>query len=304
MSILSPRIKVAVLRGGPSHAYDDSMKTGAYVLSLLREFPETYEPLDIFISRDGEWHSGGLSYNPHESLRHTDVVWNALHGPYGEDGQVQSLLESLQVPFTGSGTVPAAMALNKGLAKELYRRHSLLTPAWSLVSEDSFSDDQLIEIFRTHLHPVIVKPANGARGLGVKLVHTFQELKDAVLATFGHSKKVLVEDLIKGLEVTCVVIEKAKGQELYAPVPVGRATPAQNQEIEAMAKKAHEILGLRHYSGSDFIITPRGKIYLLETNSLPTFHEESLMHESLAKTGWKHRDFADHCVKLALGQVF
>ena len=293
-----------MLRGGPSHAYDDSLKTGAYVLSLLREMPEIYEPIDIFISRDGEWHLGGLSHYNHQALRHADVVWNALHGPYGEDGQLQSLLESLQVPFTGSGTMASAMATNKGLAKELYRRHSLLTPGSSLVSEDSFSDEGLIKIFRTHLHPVVVKPANGSRGLGVRLAHTFQELKEAVTSTFGHSKKVLVEDFIKGTEVTCIVIEKAKGEDLYAPLPTGQATSAQNKQIEEMAKKAHQILGLRHYSGSDFIITPNGKIYILETNSLPVFHEESLMHQSLSKTGWKHRDFADHCVKLALGQVF
>src|SRR3989344_1403867 len=136
------KIRVAVLRGGPSHAYDDSLKTGAYVLSLLREMPEIYEPIDIFIARNGEWHLGGLSHYNHQALKHADVVWNALHGPYGEDGQVQSFLESLQVPFTGSGTVPAAMAFNKGLAKELYRRHSLLTPAWSLVNEDNWSDEE------------------------------------------------------------------------------------------------------------------------------------------------------------------
>lgn len=293
-----------MLRGGPSHTYDDSMKTGAYVLSLLRELPEVYEPLDIFISRAGEWHLGGLSHDAHKALSHADVVWNALHGPYGEDGQVQRLLESLQIPFTGSGTMASAMATNKTLSKELYRRHGLLTPAYSLVDEDSWNDDQLISIFRTHLHPVIVKPANGSGGLGVRLAHTFQELKDAISSTFSHSKKVLVEELIKGIEVTCVVIEKVKGEELYVPLPTGSATPAQNKEIEEIAKKAHDILGLRHYSGSDFIISPGGKIYILETNSLPVFHEESLMHRSLVETGWKHRDFADHCVKLALGQVY
>src|SRR3989338_8578504 len=99
---LSSKIKVAVLRGGHSLGYSTSLKTGEHVLSTLREMPETYEPIDIFISIGGEWHCGGLVEEPHRALRHVDVVWNGLHGSYGEDGQVQRLLESMGVPFTGS----------------------------------------------------------------------------------------------------------------------------------------------------------------------------------------------------------
>src|SRR3989338_3677650 len=96
------KIRVAVLYGGPSHAYDDSLKTGAHVLSLLREMPEEYEPIDVLISRNGDWHHAGLVEEPHKVLSRADVVWNALHGAYWEDGSVQQIFKNLHIPFAGS----------------------------------------------------------------------------------------------------------------------------------------------------------------------------------------------------------
>lgn len=301
--MISSKTRVAVLRGGPSGAYDDSLKTGAYVLSLLREMPEAYEPIDIFISRDGEWHSGGLVEEPHKILSKTDVVWNALHGHYGEDGQVQKILENLQIPFTGSSTVASLFSHNKELAKELYRKHSLLTPESAILNEKDFTDAELIRIFQSYIHPVIVKPTTGVRALGVRIAHTFQDLKDAVTKAFAHSPKVLVEEYVRGKVSTCTVLERAKGERLYALVPSGRQGVDINKKIEEMAKRAHEVLSQRHYSSSDFIITPKGKIYILETNSVPVFHEDAPIHYSLAATGWRPKDFADHCLKLALNQL-
>jgi len=295
-------IKVAVLRGGPSDEYDVSLKTGAHILTTLREMPDTYEPVDIFISKDGEWHRDGLVYEPHHALRHADVVWNALHGQYGEDGQVQRVLEGLQVPFTGSSAVASALSMNKDMAKRLYRQHSLPTPEHELITEDDFNDDQLIAIFRTYLHPVIVKPVSGGSSVGTHLANSFKELKEAVKAAFRRSPRVLVEELIKGDEVNCVVIEGAKGERIYALLPSSSAKirVEDNKKIEDMSKRAHEILGLRHYSGSNFVVTPKKRIYILETNSVPALHKGSLAHESLSATGWRHRDFVEHVLKLAM----
>lgn len=306
--MFSHRVKVAVLRGGPSQAYDDSLKTGAYVLELLRQMPEVYEPLDILISRDGEWHYMGLPQEPYKILSRADAVWNAVHGDYGEDGQVQQLFQNLNLPFVGSGVAASAFAHNKEMAKKLYRDHGLLTPASHVLTQESLDDDLLVEIFRAYLHPVIIKPATGVGGVGVKLAHTFHELKEAIARAFTHTPKVLIEEYVRGTISTCSVIEEAKGESLYALVPTHvetemrrvRPCPEENRAIEKMAKEAHQALGLRHYSSSDFVVTPRGKIYILETNSLPVFHGDSLLHRSLEASGWQPADFADHCLKLAL----
>lgn len=304
------RIRVAVLRGGASSAYEDSLKTGSYVLSLLRELPEAYDPVDVFISRTGEWHRGGLVEEPHKILSRTDLVWNALHGEYGESGTLQQMLESLKVPFTGSGFAASAFAHNKEMAKHLYRLHGLRTPESAVITSE-MTDEELVKIFRTYLHPVVVKPARGIRAIGVSLAHTFHELRDAVKKCFQHSPKVLVEEYVSGTVASAHVIEGGRGEALHALLPVHlethyrrvRPLPEQNRQMEEMAKRAHEALGLRHYSASDFVVTPRGKIYILETNSQPVFHEDSLLHRSLEGSGWKPRDFADHCAKLALGRI-
>ena len=305
---LSSKVKVAVLRGGPSNAYGASLKTGEHILSTLRGMTEIYEPVDIFISKEGEWHREGLVYEPHHALDHLDVVWNALHGSYGEDGQVQRVLESLRIPFTGSSAVASALSMNKEMAKRLYQKRSLPTPAHELVTEENFNEDQLIAISRNYLYPLIVKPTNASGSLGVSLAHTFHELKRAIKETFIHSPRVLVEEFVRGDEASCSVIEEVNGERIYALPPtypnstkrVGHLSAEEAKSIEDMAKRAHEALGLRHYSDSDFIITPKGKIYILETNSLPMLHEGSPMYQSLSETGWHHRDFVDHILKLTM----
>lgn len=301
MAIFSPHTRVAVIRGGQSSDYNDSLKTGEHILSALRDMPEVYEPVDIFISKDGEWHRGGLVHEPHRALEHVDVVWNALHGLYGEDSQVQRILESLQIPFTGSSAVASALAMNKDMAKRLYQEYSLLTPAHELITEDNLNEDRLINIFRNYLPPVVVKPA---RRRGVFLAHTFDELKRSITEVFTYSPRVLIEEFIKGDDISCTVIEGAKGERIYALPPSSKSKfqleAVENKQIEEMAKRAHEALGLSHYSSSNFIITPRKKIYILETNSSPVLHKNSLTHHSLHAIDWHPRNFVSHVLKLAI----
>ena len=296
--MLSSKIRVAVLRGGPSEEYDVSLKTGAHVLSLLREMPEKYDPIDIFISRDGEWHSSGLVEEPHRALRHANVVWNALHGQYGEDGQVQRELEKLKIPFTGSSSLSSALAINKDMAKKIFIEHSILVPKHEVLVESDFSDEKLIYIFQNYLHPVIIKPSRGSGGIGVTLAKSFNELKEKVKNIFKHSPKAIVEEYIKGKDATCAVVENARGEKMYALIPDGDLSAAHKKEVERLTKLSHQILGLRHYSSSDFVVTPKGKIYLIETNAQPKFHPESSLHQSLHAVGWHPRDFVDHVLSL------
>lgn len=321
-----PKLRVAVLRGGPSEEYDVSLKTGGEIISLLREMPDIYEPIDLFISKDGEWHLSGLVEDPHRALRNVDVVWNALHGSYGEDGGVQKVLESLHLPFTGSGALASALAINKDLAKEVYRRHFLNTPRHELLEEGNYDDGRLVFIFRNYLNPVIVKPTSGGSSIGVQLSYSFEELKEAVKNAFKYSKKVLVEEFIRGKEATCGVVDDFRGQKHYALLPVeirrpshkvffdydakysgqseivcpGKFSAEERASLEEMSKTAHRALGMRHYSRSDFIITPKGRIYILETNSLPGFTAESLLPKSLHAVGFHPREFVDHVIKLSI----
>ncbi len=293
------KIKVGVLRGGPSEEYDVSMKTGAHALSILRSMPEKFEPVDILISKEGDWHIGGLRRTPHKAVLNLDLVVNALHGKYGEDGQVQKFLEDLKVPYTGSTPSGSHDAFNKERAKEKYVFSGLLTPKHELITKENFNDDTLIHIIRNYLQPVVVKPASNGSSIGVHLARSLAELKLAIKESLIHSPKVLVEEHIKGREATCVVLEGARGEKYYAFAPTGGLSAAENKMVEEIAKTAHEALGLRHYSSSDFIVTPKSRVYILETDSQPAFHLESKLSESLKSTGWKDEEFLGHIINLA-----
>ncbi|MEK7514530.1 MAG: D-alanine--D-alanine ligase, partial [Patescibacteria group bacterium] len=148
------KIVVGVLRGGPSSEYDVSLTTGG---SVLQHLPEKYIGHDIFISQDGVWHSYGLARPPEKILRKVDVVFNALHGSYGEDGKVQFLLESLHVPYTGSGSFASAVGMNKFLSKQVFEREGLKTPQYVFLRAHEVSPAALREIFRSLAHPYVVK---------------------------------------------------------------------------------------------------------------------------------------------------
>lgn len=274
---------------------------GEHILSALRDMSETYEPLDVFISKDGEWHREGLVYEPHRALRYVDVVWNALHGFYEAGNQVQKIFDRLRIPFTGSSAVTSSLAMNRDMAKHLYRKYSLLTPAHELLTENTLNDTKLINIFRNQLPPIVVKPVRHVHE--ISLAYTFNELKESIKKAFTFSPRVLVEEFIKGEDANCTIIENARGEKIYALLPASptrRLDGSLSKEIEKMAKRAHEILGLSHYSSSDFIISPKKKIYILKTDPLPALHGDSLMYHSLRATGWRSRDFVDHVIKLAM----
>jgi D-alanine-D-alanine ligase len=292
-------MRIAVLRGGPSKHYDTSLKTGEFVLAHLRSEPEKYNPVDVFIDRDGSWHVMGRKQEPHRVLKHIDLVWNALHGEYGEDGELSRLLANMRIPHTGSSTLGLAISLNKDISKKAYDTHGLITPRHEVLP-GNVSVDELMEVFRSYLHPVVVKPVRGRASVGTKMAHSFEELKIAVADAFAHSERVMVEEFIRGAVASCAVLENFRGQKHYTLIPIPNTfKPEVHKSIEHMAKKAHEALGLRHYSLSDFVITPKGKIYILETNALPDLSQSAPLMQSLGNVGIGHKDFIEHVISIA-----
>lgn len=322
-------IRVGVLRGGPSHEYDVSIKSGGTVLKHLSK--DKYHAHDIFIDRDGVWHMSGLPVDPHDALSRLDVVVNALHGAYGEDGKVQHLLDRQGIPYTGSGALASAIGMNKALSKKEYEKRGLRTPRHVLVRrEDVLTkgdfEEKLLHIFRSLPVPVVTKPVSSGSSVGVSVVKGFHEFEDAIIEAFKYGDTVLVEEFIPGVEATCGVIDGFRGDELYALPPIeirakhggifdydakykegmsdeivpGNFTHEQKEEIMRLAREAHRALGLRHYSRSDFIVTPRRGIYILETNTLPGMTDASLVPKALSAVGVGLPEFLDHIIGLAL----
>ncbi len=150
------RIKVGVLRGGPSNEYEVSLKTGGSILQNLSQ--EKYHTTDILIGKDGVWHVRGIPTEPAKILNKVDVVFNGLHGEYGEDGTVQNLLDIFGVSYTGSKQLASAVAMNKSLTKEWIQGLKIQTPRHEILRVTDGLEERIAKIFK-HLGPsLVVKP--------------------------------------------------------------------------------------------------------------------------------------------------
>jgi D-alanine-D-alanine ligase len=317
------KIKIGVLRGGPSSEYDVSLKTGG---SVIKNLPaEKYNIQDIFISKQGIWHLRGIPITPEKVIKQVDVIFNAMHGEYGEDGAVQQLLDTFSVPYTGSNSFASAIGMNKLLTKQGIENYDINTPEYTIIEASDNLEKDIFELFRSFSMPAVVKPVSGGSSVGVTLARSFKDLREGIYKAFEYCPKVLIEEYINGREATCGIVQGFRGEEIYALMPVEIITsnkssffdynakysgetqelcPANfdsiiKDEIQRLAKEVHKALGLRHYSRSDFIVSPRG-IYFLEVNTLPGLTEGSLLPKALDAGGTQLSEFLDHLVSLAL----
>ena len=316
------KITVGVLRGGPSAEYEISLSTGQ---NILKHLPQNkYKTLDILLTKKGEWHANGMVASPDKIFRATDVIFNALHGEFGEDGKVQRLFEMYGVPYTGSTSWPSFLAMNKIMARESFKNAGLKIAEATTVKQDDNLDKAVFGIIRKMAPPWAVKPVSRGSSVGVSIAKNAEELPDSLKKSFQYDKTALVEKYIKGREATCAVLENFRGEKLYA-FPVveivppgtgrffdyqakysgaaqeicpGRFSVKQKQEIQEMARKAHQILGCRHYSRSDFIVSRDG-VYILETNTLPGLTSESLFPKAAGSVGLEFPQLLEHLIQLA-----
>lgn len=319
-----PKTRVGVVRGGKGHEYEVSLATGGGVLKSLSR--ERYEPVDILITKDGLWHVQGVAIAPAALPRYVDVVFNALHGEFGEDGEIQKIFDTIGIPYTGSGHFASAIGINKTKTNELLRGKGIKVPHGLGISFDGrLIEDYAREVFLKVPPPWIVKPADKGSSVGISVVRLYPDLPQAIADCFQISDHILVEEFIKGKEATCGVIDGFRGHTYYAlpPIEIRKPTPSsfwtyedkysgkteevcpgcfsdeEKRQIETTAVKVHEQLGLRHYSRTDFIVSPRG-IYVLEPNTLPGLTPASLLPKALEAVGCGYAEFLDHLITLAL----
>ncbi|MBI2410079.1 hypothetical protein HYV30_03520 [Candidatus Kaiserbacteria bacterium] len=326
---------VGVLRGGPSREHEVSLKTGAAILANLPE--EKYITRDIYIDRQGEWHDRGRAVSPERVLRQLDAVLIGLHGEYGEDGEVQKLLERYGVPYAGADSFGSYLAMHKVMAKSHAKEAGARTPDSRYIERAEDCATGAGEVIRSFHQPVVVKPVGWGSSVGVSIVSGYAPVQKAIGALFvDGAPGVLVEEYLRGKEATVGVVENMRGEKLYALPPIeiippsgsrslgegsldensffsyenkysgktreicpGNFSRVESEELRRLAKLMHHTLHLRHYSRSDFIITPKG-IYYLETNTLPGLTGESLLPKSLAAVGVRFPDFLSHLVNLAM----
>jgi len=312
------KIKIGVIMGGPSSEHEVSLATGENILKNLDQ--RLFEPVKIRILRDGKVWFAGRYAKLEKAVKSVDLCFLATHGEFGEDGRLQAVLESYGVPYTGSGVLASALALNKAKSRQFFSVSGLKAPKTLFVKEDENFKSQL-KFFINKLvkMPVVVKPCSRGSSVGVSVVKRRNQLNKALQKAFRYDPEVLIEEYIAGREFTCGVIEKkANGATEVTALPVTEIIPNQEhdffdyeakymagasqeivpaqisehlaKEIQEAAVRAHSVLGCKDYSRSDFLVK-KGKVYILELNTLPGLTENSLIPKALKTAGWSIRRF-------------
>lgn len=248
-----------------------------------------------------------------EKLPETDMLFLALHGGQGEDGTLQALLDLTGVPYTGSGHLASALAMDKDLSKRLFRSVGVPTADWLMapVSVD--------EVSLTLGFPVIVKPSKQGSTVGLTLVRDGTDLTVAIEEAFKYDDEVMIERFIPGRELTVGILgeealpvgEIIPAHELYdyeCKYTPGMAqevfpadlSPGKTAEVQGLAQVAFRALKLGGYARIDFRMTPSGELYCLEANTLPGMTELSLIPQAAAAAGISFPELCERIVRLAI----
>lgn len=302
-------IRVGVLRGGTSNQYDQSLATGAYVLKHLPR--DRYEPVDIFLDREGIWHFNGTPLGHDKLKMRVDVIWNALHGFYGEDGKVQQLLESLSIPYIGSGPLLSAISMNKKLLKDQVAKLGIKTPRgiyiekWGNENREETVSGVVRTISTKFSPPWIVEPISRGLANGSMRAKTRDELTAVLLQMFDLDIPVLIEEEVLGKEVSVISSGGFRKQPVYTFLPQenknpkGRMQKKESEEVQKVAKALHHGLGLGPYSHMRAIIHQSG-VYVVGVETLPSLHEGGELHHSLDAVGSSFSEFAEHLIGQAM----
>jgi D-alanine-D-alanine ligase len=335
------RLRVAVLMGGRSSEHDISLASARSVAAGLD--PGRYDVRTIEIGRDGRWHLPAPAVErlgaPEALAEDTepppagppvpaagraaplgdvDVVFPALHGPFGEDGTVQGLLELADVPYVGSGVTASALCMDKDLFKAVMRDKGI--PVTASVAVRRGDGDRLGSPFG---YPVVVKPARLGSSVGISMVREPAELEPAVALALEHDEKILLEEYVRGVEVECSVLGNDEptaslpgeivplladwydfaskyqegGMELVVPARVSPAAAARVQEVAVAAFRASDCEGLARV---DCFVRDDGEVLVNELNTMPGFTATSVYAKLFEASGISYAALLDRLIELAL----
>ena len=291
--------RIGVLMGGLSSEKAISLATGEAVLAALLE--RGYDAHPVFVDRDIDL-----------VLRQAriDVAFIALHGRFGEDGCMQGMLETLGIPYTGSGVLASALAMNKAKAKELFRLHNLPTPPSYVLPR--VDDADILACHGDFGFPVVVKPLAEGSSVGVAIAHTPDEFVAACERAFVFDDALLVERFIHGVEVSVAVLEDralgaveieptrsfydysakySSGSTEYHIPP--RLSPERYRGVLTQGLRAHLALGCTGATRVDLIVSPTGNEYVLEVNTVPGMSPTSLLPKIADAQGMPFDDLVE-----------
>ena len=311
---MANKIRIAVLSGGWSKERSVSIKSGRAVLAALDK-----RKYDM------------VSFDPKEDLNvlwqqrnEFDLVFNLLHGKFGEDGRIQGLLDVFGIPFVGSGVLASAMTMNKRVTKNVYRSVGLRVPKDIILKKgETITVDKIKDILGT---PVVIKPVSEGSSIGISIMENESDILAGIEKAFEFDLEVLLEEYVSGKEITCAVLGRKHLVTLplveivpkdthrffdfdakYTAGETNEICPAQieshlqNMAFE-IAENAHRALHCRDWSRTDMIIK-NDEIYLLETNTIPGMTETSLVPLAAKGNGWSLSNLLDRMITTCMAEI-
>lgn len=337
------KLRVALIFGGTSEERKVSFETAKNVAANLNS--KKYEVIPVEVSKEGRWLIKSETIREIEDKTKAksaatskeivpvdkndqgkiDVAFLALHGPGGEDGTVQGMLELLGIPYTCSGVLASALAMDKVKTKRLVASVGVLVAPNMLIKKMEY-----LKTPKKHLSKirgkVVVKPNRIGSSFGVTISSNKEEIKKAINHAFKHDSEVMVEPYIPGKEFTVPVL----GNKLPKALPVIEIIPKNGssffdfkakydtvfrdeivparisknltEKLQKIAVTIHELLDCRGVTRSDFIVTAKGEIYFLEINTIPGMTSTSLVPQSAAAAGMSYSQFLDKLIQLGLNK--
>jgi D-alanine-D-alanine ligase len=322
-----------VLAGGRSSEHPVSLESGKSVLDGLEA--GGHETVPIVIDRAGRWHAqdprageadgAPIALTPGAGVLDADAVFPVLHGPFGEDGTVQGLLESLDVPYVGAGVLASAVCMDKATFKRLMAEAGMPQVRYEVVSKADWSraPDAAIDRAGTAGIPCFVKPARLGSSVGISKVTDEQQLESAIEHALEHDPVCLVEAAAVGKEIECSVIGNddplasepgqvittgaewydyeakytAGGMELIVPAPI---SVAQRERVRRIATDAFTRSGCAGLARVDFFVTDEGRVLLNELNTIPGFTTTSVFARLFEASGMSYVELLDRLLALAI----
>ena len=312
-------MRVAVLAGGRSSEHEVSLASARAVAAGLRD--AGHEPVTVVISRDGRWRCGGdpVRVEPAGGLLGAEVVFPVLHGPFGEDGTVQGLLEIADVPYVGAGVLASALCMDKLTFKDVMATAGVPQVDYAALREG----DDPAALERLGL-PVFVKPARLGSSVGISKVTEPGELGEALRSAFEHDPLVIVEAMARGLEVECSVVGNGEpvasepgeiviqsewydyeakytpgGMELVVPA---RIAASARDRVRELAVEVFRRVGCAGLARVDFFVegAGAGRVLVNELNTMPGFTETSVFAKLFEASGTPYPELVDRLLGLAL----
>jgi len=303
-----PKLRVAVVMGGPGAEREVSIESGTCVMRALAALGHDARSLDF----DGRFVDALREIAP-------DVVFNALHGTGGEDGTIQGVLEWIGVPYTGSAVTACALSIDKHLTKKLLAAEGLPTPAW-----DTFDlTGGTLPLLPGSLNlPLVAKPRFSGSSAGVEIVRTHEAWTKAMIAAAERAPEIVAEEFVPGREFACAVlgeealpvVEIIANDEFYSydakykpggsrhliPAPIDHDLTLR---LQTLALSVHRLIGLRDYSRTDFIVTDHGRPTILEVNALPGLTPTSLVPDEAQHAGISFDALIERLVQYAVARA-